>query len=53
MDEELHRREFDRIKSLSNEELLAEFEKDSRCGAGKHYIYYVWKRNEILNRLNR
>jgi len=46
-----HRAEFDRIRMLPDDLLLEEFEKTVRSGAGEGYIYLVWRRKELLRRL--
>lgn len=45
------RKEFDRIRNLSNEDLLEEFETSLRKGAGELYIPIIWMRNEITKRM--
>ncbi len=50
--EEDNKKSFLIILSLSNEELLKEFETTIRCGAGHGYVRLVWMRKEIEKRMN-
>lgn len=49
--EDKYRAEFDRIRMLSDDVLLDEFENYIRNGAAKGYVYLVWRRKELQRRL--
>ena len=52
MKEDATQKEYKRIKSLNNENLLQEFETNLRNSAGEQYLPVIWARKEILLRMD-